>query len=497
MALVRAYIVFKVCGIQWVVKNSEFLLKTSLRIFGSKIVSFLLRPTLFGHFCGGEDLVTIKPTVDRLKRSNIGGILDFAAEADVEAEEPLSSSSVDTPTTILEGNALARQYSYQTERQCDANKKIFETAIKAVHGVTPGGFAAIKVTALGNPLFLERWSESLREMHRLFSLMDKDQDGNVTLEEFKSAWGMLFMECDQKFVEQQFELFDRDNTGRIDPVAWATTLDPQTMRKLASFCREEGPFSAAVLNEEEERLLDSMRMRLSDLVVLADSLDVRLMIDAEHTYFQPAIDNLVLGVQREYNLSTDRVYQTIQCYLKDARERNQMFMQQAEDEGWVYAVKLVRGAYMYQERARAAARNEPSPIHDTIEDTHRCYEEVMKDVIFRSRVQKKLEKPNLVVATHNQRSVECAIDLIDRAGFKPEESGVSFGQLLGMADHLTYTLGAHRYNAYKYIPYGPILECLPYLIRRAQENSDLMGSVGYEMKMLVSEITRRLFYDRR
>mmetsp|Transcript_37035 Transcript_37035/g.71429 ORF Transcript_37035/g.71429 Transcript_37035/m.71429 type:complete len:543 (+) Transcript_37035:20-1648(+) len=502
--LVRAYGVFSVCGIRFVVDNSDRLLNLGLKILGSGAIKAILRPTLFGHFCGGEDLETIRPTIARLEAAGVGGILDYAAEADIKGEEgkvdmddslsaTASSSTLEAaPVTTRKGKALARQYSYHTEARCDENQKIFETAIRAVHGVTPDGFAAIKVTALGNPLLLERWSSALREAHSLFTMLDINKDDQVTFDEFRKMWAEIFVDVDGAILEREFQEFDPKKTGRIDPVAWLTTLDPPKMRQLAEFCKEESPFGNACLDAEEEQLLDAMRTRLSSLVKIADELGVRLMVDAEHTYFQPAIDNLVLGVQREYNKTTDRVYGTIQCYLKDAPRRNKLFMQQAEEEGWVYAAKIVRGAYMYQERERAEKRGEPDPIHDTPQDTHDCYNAVMRDILTRQTVQIGKEKANLVVATHNQRSVEQAIQLIDQAGLTPEDSGVAFGQLLGMADHLTFTLGAKGYKAYKYIPYGPILETLPYLIRRAQENSDLMGSVGYELGMLRKEIYRRL-----
>ncbi|GAB5353295.1 hypothetical protein AAMO2058_000025000 [Amorphochlora amoebiformis] len=509
-ALMRALGVFSVCGLQIVVRNSHRILQTALKLFGPTVVQVIMRRTLFAHFCGGEDLESIRPTIARLRESNIGGILDFAAEADIEGEgegvtlhhvtgevskpiEEISQGEVVPQPTTVQGNALARQYSYHTERQCDANKKIFETAIRAVHGVSPGGFAAIKVTALGNPLLLERWSTALREIHRLFDIMDVDSDEGVHFEEFMSSWKKLFVPLEESEVRKIFSDFDKNNTGKIDPVEWMSTLDPPKMRQLASSCLEKGPFATAVLDDEEEKLLLAMQTRLKSLVKLADDLDVRLMVDAEHTYLQPAIDNLVLGVQRRYNRRIDRVYGTIQCYLKDAQYRNRIMMQTAEQEGWVYAVKLVRGAYMHQEKERAMKLNYPDPIHNSLQDTHECYHSVMSDVVARESVKNGSQKANLVVASHNQRSVEHAIDLIHRAGLRPSESGVAFGQLLGMADHLTYSLGHHGYLVYKYVPYGPILETLPYLVRRAQENSDLMGSVGYEMRMLRAEIRRRLF----
>jgi len=480
--LIRAYVVFKACSIRWVVDNSDTLLNYAQKMLGTRLLSSLLKPTLFGHFCGGEDLEGIKPTIQRLNSAGIGGILDYAAEADVEEDE---STHADTEMVF------ARQYSSHTEKECDARQQIFETAIRAVHGVSPDGFAAIKVTALGNPILLERWSNSIKECLKLFERIDVNQDGMVSFAEFRDKWVELLEPGKEKLIEETFAKFDCNETGMIDPVAWLTFFEPAEMRKLANHCKQHGSFTGSLLDDQEEDLLHRMRERFDSIVALADSLNVRLMVDAEHSYFQPAIDSLVLQAQRKYNKTTPRVYGTIQCYLKDARTRNSRFMRRAELEGWVYAVKIVRGAYMHQERAKAVKEGYEDPIHSTLEDTHMCYHQVMEDVIERPKVKKGQESANMVIASHNQQSIEHAIRLIQKAGFEAKESGVAFGQLLGMADHLSYTLGAAGYNAYKYIPYGPVLECLPYLIRRAQENSDLMGSVGHETKMLREEIFRR------
>jgi proline dehydrogenase len=215
--------------------------------------------------------------------------------------------------------------------------------------------------------------------------------------------------------------------------------------------------------------------------------DVRLLIDAEHSYFQPAIDNTVTELQRQYNRDAPRIYNTVQCYLKDSHSRLLDELERARRENYKYGVKLVRGAYMVLERQRAQEMGYPDPIHATKDDTHAnynaCVEELLRCV--------KAEGAEVMVASHNQQSIELAVDKMAALGMPPS-SGVYFGQLLGMADHLTYTLGAHGYGAYKYVPFGEVDEVMPYLIRRAQENSDMLGGMGGEMGMLRTELVRRL-----
>lgn len=232
--------------------------------------------------------------------------------------------------------------------------------------------------------------------------------------------------------------------------------------------------------------------RIRKLVVLAEELDVRLMIDAEHSYFQPAIDNIVLDLQREFNRSAPRIFNTFQCYLKETDAKVDEHILRTEQEGFHFAAKIVRGAYMVLERQRALDMGYPSPIQDTIEDTHACYDRTVQKIMRRPAVQRGSSKANLLVATHNQKSVEAAVKVMNDAGLDPATSGVSFGQLLGMSDHLTFPLGQAGYRAYKYVPYGPIHEVLPYLVRRAQENSDFLGGVTKERSMLFSELLRRL-----
>mmetsp|Transcript_4209 Transcript_4209/g.4864 ORF Transcript_4209/g.4864 Transcript_4209/m.4864 type:complete len:149 (-) Transcript_4209:1314-1760(-) len=147
---------------------------------------------------------------------------------------------------------------------------------------------------------------------------------------------------------------------------------------------------------------------------------------------------------------------------------------------------------MVLERARAEEMGYPSPIHDTIQDTHACYNRAMGVIMNRQKVQTKEEVVNMLVATHNQDSIELAVELMSEKGIEKDQ-GVYFGQLFGMADHLTFTLGNAGFKAYKYLPYGPLVEVLPYLIRRAQENSTLMAGAQNERRMIRSELRRRFF----
>lgn len=190
----------------------------------------------------------------------------------------------------------------------------------------------------------------------------------------------------------------------------------------------------------------------------------------------------------EYNGTTPIIFNTYQCYLKQSHVLLLEDMERARREGYVFAAKLVRGAYLELERKRAAEQGYPSPVWDTIQETHVNYDRSVVAVL----ADVKTHKAEVMVASHNEDSIELTVRAMAKHGLPPSGSGVYFGQLLGMADNLTFTLGQKGYEAFKYVPYGPIQLVLPYLIRRAQENSAIMGAgVAKQMSLLRTELHRR------
>jgi proline dehydrogenase len=300
-----------------------------------------------------------------------------------------------------------------------------------------------------------------------------------------------------KFILGMFKRFDTTDDGYIDSIEWTTSLKANDTRFLADKCINKGTFYESALDEEECNLVETLMNRANTLVQLAENLDVKIMFDAEHSYFQPAIHNIVLDLQRTYNKDTARVYNTFQMYLKSSERELERSIVLSEREGWHFATKLVRGAYMILERERALNLDYESPIHESLEDTHKCYDSGVKTVLERRDVQNGTSKANLLIASHNQASVEKAIHLMNTNNIDQTNGGVAFGQLLGMADFLSFSLGHAGFQAYKYLPYGPFYEVLPYLVRRAQENSGLLSGGAYERSLIFSELKRRLFKRRR
>jgi len=182
------------------------------------------------------------------------------------------------------------------------------------------------------------------------------------------------------------------------------------------------------------------------------------------------------------------VFNTYQCYLKGSHEKLQSHLEEAQTQGWKLGAKLVRGAYMKSERERADALGHPSPVHETIEDTHYSFDRSVETMLHAV----KAGNGEVVIASHNEQSVLTAMSLMEELGLDNHNAGVMFGQLQGMCDFLTYSLSAKGYHSYKYLPYGPLHEVMPYLLRRAQENSGLLSTTDVEKFMMLAEVKRRV-----
>lgn len=436
--LLRQLLVLRMCQIRPLVTNADKLLALSNTVFGTTITSAIIRHTFFKHFVAGEDGNSIQPTLSSLRSAGIGSILDYAAEDDVASEKPTHSRSEPQDTVV------SRTYTYEDEDKCNRHMKTFEHAITAAATQQGEGFAAIKLTALGKPALLERVSSSIVSIRGLFAEFDEDHDGTICKDEFIRVYDELFSRESDDQIEALFSALDYEAKGRVNYENWSRMVRVEDAPLMAARCKMPGPFSSSVLSAHELQLVENMMARLDRLAELACKDKVRLMIDAEHSYFQPAIDHAAIEMQRKYNRDVPVIFNTYQCYLKDSYERLMLDMERANHEGFRFGAKLVRGAYMHLERQRADDRGYPSPILDTIEETHENYNRCVDEVIKRVRT----EGAEVMVATHNQASIEHAVATMARLGMDPHGSGVYFGQLLGMADHLSYTLGGHNYNAF-------------------------------------------------
>ncbi|MGB1573685.1 MAG: proline dehydrogenase family protein, partial [Flavobacteriales bacterium] len=239
------------------------------------------------------------------------------------------------------------------------------------------------------------------------------------------------------------------------------------------------------LSIQREAAWQRVEDRVSTLCREAADRGVRIMIDAEETWLQDAIDDLAEAMMRNHNRERCVVFTTAQLYRHDRLAYTQDLEAQARKEGWVAGVKLVRGAYMEKEHQRAAEQGRPSPIQPDKAATDRDFNAAIDFALDR------LDHLNIVCGTHNEASTARLADGMKDRGLDPADRRVAFAQLLGMSDHLSFNLAHRGYTAAKYVPYGPLREAIPYLIRRAEENTSVGGQTSRELSLIRTELSRR------
>ncbi len=226
-------------------------------------------------------------------------------------------------------------------------------------------------------------------------------------------------------------------------------------------------------------------MRIDSICKAAFESNVIVFIDAEDRCMQDIFDKITETMMAKYNKQRAVVFNTLQMYLKDRLEYLNYLIANSSKEGYTAGIKLVRGAYVEKEREAARNENKESPVFDTKEET---------DASFNKAVELCLQNHNKIetcIATHNAESTLFALECIKKYGIENHYSKVRFSQLYGMSDNLTFNLAANGFNTSKYLPYGEVDKAIPYLIRRAEENSSISGQVIGELNRLKQEITRR------
>lgn len=212
---------------------------------------------------------------------------------------------------------------------------------------------------------------------------------------------------------------------------------------------------------------------------------LKIMVDAEETWMQDASDDLVKLMMQRYNKERITVFNTLQCYRWDRVAYLKELHKEAKAEGYKLGMKIVRGAYMEKERDRAEEKGYKSPICATKEETDQTFNDAMCYIV------DNLNDISLFVGTHNEASTYLAIELMEAKKISKNDDSIWFGQLFGMSDHITFNLAENGYNAVKLIPFGPVKEVIPYLIRRAEENTSVAGQTGRELTLLMKEKARR------
>ncbi len=239
------------------------------------------------------------------------------------------------------------------------------------------------------------------------------------------------------------------------------------------------------LKDSNKLKWENAQRRVNEICEYANSVRQPIFIDAEDSWIQDAIDLLATEMMEKYNREIPIVFNTIQLYRHDRLDYLKKAHEKARNEGYIYAVKLVRGAYMEKERERAKEMNYLSPIQPDKAATDRDFDAAVDYCL------ENVEEIAFVAGTHNEESVQKLVKKMKEKSVSENHPHVFFSQLYGMSDNLSYILADNNYNVSKYVPYGPVKDAVPYLIRRAEENTSVMGQVSRELTMIGKELERR------
>ena len=238
-------------------------------------------------------------------------------------------------------------------------------------------------------------------------------------------------------------------------------------------------------NEMEQAEWDRVRERMYAICEAAAEKNIGVLVDAEESWIQDPIDRLTMEMMAEFNKHKAVVFNTIQLYRHDRLHFLRISHQIAEAQGFILGLKLLRGAYMEKERAVALEKNKLSPIQISKEATDADYDEAVRFCM------DHIHSTAVIIASHNEQSNLLGAKLLDEMMLPHNHPHVHFSQLYGMSDTITFNLAKEGFNVSKYLPFGPIQDVIPYLMRRAQENTSVSGQTGRELMQLKRELARR------
>ena len=310
--------------------------------------------------------------------------------------------------------------------------------------------------------------QNIENMHSngVYSVLDYSVEGKETEEQFDivKAKTLKNIEFAKKNDSIPFVVFKPTGVGRFS-----------LYKKITE--------KKSLTNEEKSEWITVMN-RYYEICDKAKKYDVPILIDAEESWMQDAADELIESLMQKYNVNKAIVFNTLQMYRHDRMEYLRELHQKALKGNYHIGLKIVRGAYMEKERERAKENKYPSPI---------CIDKNATDKNFNDAIKFMMEqdKMALFAGTHNEDSSYFLLDLAKRHNITPKDNRLWFGQLYGMSDHISFNLAKEGYNTAKYVPFGPVRDVMPYLIRRAEENTSVAGQTNRELNLIKEERARR------
>jgi proline dehydrogenase len=302
---------------------------------------------------------------------------------------------------------------------------------------------------------------------RVSSVLDYSVEGKETADQFDNALEKILKIirfCDEREA-MPIVVFKPTGFGRFHLYQKKTNGEDFTTKEQAEWDRIVGRFDA--------------------VCKLAKEKDVEVLIDGEESWMQDAADDLVEDMMKRYNTDKTIVYNTLQTYRWDRLDYLKQLHRRAKNDGFKIGMKIVRGAYMEKERNRALEKGYESPICENKKATDDNFNTTL------SYILEHLNEISVFIGTHNEASCYLALELMKKYNITKRDNNVWFGQLYGMSDHISFNLAAIGYNVAKYIPFGPVKDVMPYLIRRAEENTSVAGQTSRELTLLKAERKRR------
>lgn len=289
-------------------------------------------------------------------------------------------------------------------------------------------------------------------------------------------------------TEEGFEKTTQEIIRTIEKAKQEPTKIPFSVFKVtgvASFDLLEKVQTGEALSKKEQESWEKVKNRVLQICQKAYDNQVRIFIDAEESWIQESIDTLAYDMMQKFNCEQAIVYNTYQLYLKASLENLKIAFQKAEQGSFYLGAKLVRGAYMEKERDRAEEKKYEDPVQINKTNTDKAFDEA---VLFCLDSYPKIA---ICAGTHNEQSNLLLVEEMQKRALQPTDKLIDFAQLYGMSDHISFNLAQAGYNVAKYVPYGPIASVMPYLFRRAEENTSVAGQSSREFKLVKAEFRRR------
>ena len=298
---------------------------------------------------------------------------------------------------------------------------------------------------------------------------------------------ILDFSAEGKENEEDFNLAMNETIASIQKAKSESSIPFSVFKPtgLARFALLEKISNNSNLTKEEEIEKTTFEGRIENICQTASDNKVPLFIDAEESWIQDAIDDIAIKMMQKFNKNEAWIYNTLQLYRNDRIDHLEMLFKLATEEKFFVGLKLVRGAYHEQEIERAIEEGYACPVHTIKEMTDKDYNKALTLCI------ENIDFVSVCAGTHNEESSALLVELLNKNNISKDDKRVYFSQLLGMSDHISYNAAKEGFNVVKYVPYGPVKDVLPYLIRRAEENTSIAGQMGRELTNIIEEKKRR------